>query len=84
MQTLAQNSHVEIKLMDNQKHVAAVILDVKEILSAPLKQSASTMVRVCDQYLPIKVASGDTKGLLRVLMYLEDLGPSKDKPVSVS
>lgn len=31
------------------------------------------MVRVCDQYLPIK-AGGQTKGLLRVIMYLEDAG----------
>lgn len=36
------------------------------------------MVRVCDQYLPLKVASGDTKGLLRVIMYLEDLGAAPD------
>jgi len=33
------------------------------------------MLRVADQYLPIK-AGDNTKGLLRVIMYLEDMGPS--------
>ena len=46
---------------------------MKEILQAPLKKSNTTMVRVCDQYLPVKQHES-TKGLLRVIMYLEDLG----------
>lgn len=33
------------------------------------------MLRVADQYLPIK-AGDNTKGLLRVIMYLEDMGLS--------
>jgi len=32
------------------------------------------MLRVADQYLPIK-AEESIKGLLRVIMYLEDMGP---------
>ena len=34
------------------------------------------MLRVSDQYLPIK-AGEDTRGLLRVISYLEDMGPAK-------
>lgn len=64
--------------------MASVTLDMKEILSAPLKQSATTMVRVADQYLPVKIASGETKGLLRVIMYLEDMGPAPEAKQSTS
>jgi hypothetical protein len=53
--------------------MAVVLFDMKELLSAPLKKSPSAMVRVCDQYLPVK-AGGQTKGLLRVITYLEDMG----------
>lgn len=63
-----------------------VSLDMKEILSAPLKKSATAMVRVADQYLPIKtLGSEQTKGLLRVIMYLEDMGPTSpsDSPSAV-
>jgi len=55
--------------------MATVKLDLKEILSAPLKKSPTAMVRVADQYLAIKSNLDQTKGLLRVIMYLEDLGP---------
>jgi len=45
---VAQNSHVEIKVSDGSKQVGAVHVDLKELFSAPIKQSATTMVRVCD------------------------------------
>lgn len=63
--------------MNNQgsREMAVVTLDMKEILSAPLKKSPTAMVRVADQYLAIKQAD-QTKGLLRVIMYLEDMGAS--------
>ena len=32
------------------------------------------MVRVSDSFLPIENQAGQTKGLLRVIMYLEDFG----------
>jgi hypothetical protein len=34
--------------------MATVTVDMKEILSAPLKKSANSMVRVADQFLPVK------------------------------
>ena len=56
-----------------------VSVDLKEILSAPLKKSAASMVRVSDAYLPIKNSHDQTKGLLRVILYLEDLGVTTAK-----
>lgn len=38
----------------NEQLVGVVLLDMKDILTAPLKKSASAMLRVADQYLPIK------------------------------
>jgi hypothetical protein len=52
-------------------------LDLKDILEGQLKKSATSMVRVRDQYLSVK-QHDTTKGLLRVIMYLEDLGVSKE------
>lgn len=48
LQIVAQNSRVEIRVSDGSKQVAAVHVDLKELFSAPLKQSATTMVRVSD------------------------------------
>jgi hypothetical protein len=54
--------------------VASVFVDAGALLSAPHKKTVSnTMVRVADAYLPLKKA-GVTKGMMRVLLYLEDLG----------
>lgn len=39
-----------------------------------MKQTPNSMVRVSDQQLPIKDQSGNIKGLIRALLYLEDLG----------
>ena len=41
------------------------------------------MLRVADQYLPIK-AEDSTKGLLRVIMYLEDMGPGSVSSGSIA
>ena len=54
--------------------MASVFVDVGSLLSAPHKKTVNnTMVRVADAYLPLKQA-GLTKGMMRVLLYLEDLG----------
>jgi hypothetical protein len=37
----------------NESEIGVVAVDLKEILSAPLKKSAQAMVRVADQYLPV-------------------------------
>ena len=66
---------------NSSQQTASATLDLKEILSAPLKQAAQAKVRVSDQYLSVKTPSGQTKGLLRVLMYLEDMGPISTEEV---
>ena len=45
-------------------------MELKELLTAPLKKTPQAAVRVSDQYLPIKDASGVTKGLIRCILYL--------------
>jgi centrosomal protein CEP120 len=37
-------------------------------------------VRVSDQYVPIKDGQGSTKGLLRCIVYLQDVGEVKGGP----
>lgn len=78
--SILSSNNLSVKVFHKQDHqevpIGAVAVDLKEILSAPLKQSASAMLRVSDQYLPIK-AGDDTRGLLRVISYLEDMGPAK-------
>ncbi len=57
----------------------AVVM-MMDILSAPLRNSAEAVVRVSDQYIPIKDSSNQAKGLLRCILYLEDLGEIKNQP----
>ncbi len=63
--------HVDAGL---QKEVGKLTVQMKEILNAPLKQTPQAMVRVSDQYLPLKDEAKQIKGLVRCLIYLEDLG----------
>ena len=50
-------------------------MELRELLSAPLKKTPQATVRVCDQYLPIRDGqTGSTKGLIRCILYLQDLG----------
>jgi len=78
MSVLACNSAVQIKLIDEEaagdRQVGSVAIDLKELLSAPLKKAANgLMVRVCDQTLAIN-SNGKQVGSLRVIQYLEDSG----------
>jgi len=51
---------------------------LNKILSAPLKETPQSKVRVYDDYVDIKDAqTGHLKGNIRVLIYLEDHGVAK-------
>lgn len=68
---------VQVMHMDKsggQSEIGQVLVEMKEIFQAPQKKTPQAVVRVADQYLPIKDSNGQAKGLLRTIMYLEDLG----------
>lgn len=53
--------------------VGQVSINLNQLLCAPLKKTPQSVVRVLDTWAPIQ---GDNKvGQLRVVLYLEDLGP---------
>lgn len=53
-------------------------MPLNKILSAPLKETPQSKVRVYDDYVDIKDAqTGHLKGNIRVLIYLEDHGVAK-------
>ena len=53
-------------------------MPLTKILSANLKETPQTKVRVYDDYVDIKdKQTGLVKGQIRVLLYLEDHGPIK-------
>ena len=57
------------------KEIGQVDLNLRDILSGELKKTPQATVRVNDQYLPIKKAGSQAAtGLLRCILYLEDLG----------
>ena len=58
--------------------IGQALIPLNRILSAPLKRTAEAEVRVYDDYVDIKDSqTGQFKGSLRVLVYLEDTGESK-------
>ena len=59
------------------------MVPLNKILSAPLKQTPSAMVRVYEDYVDVKdTRSGQLKANLRVIIYLEDNGVAKGRPAS--
>jgi hypothetical protein len=56
------------------------VIPLNKVLQAKLKQSASSMVRVYEDYVDVKdVRTNQTKASLRVILYLEDNGVDKGK-----
>ena len=49
-------------------------MPLNKILSSPLKQTPSAVVRVYEDYVDVKDARGQLKANLRVIVYLEDNG----------
>ena len=61
-----------------QTEVGLATVPLNRILSAPLKQTPSAVVRVHDDYVDIKdPRTGASKGSLRIVLYLEDNGIRK-------
>ena len=61
--------------MPQGAELGTAVMELRELLSAPLKKTPQATVRVCDHYLPIRDAqTGGTKGLIRCILYLQDLG----------
>lgn len=50
------------------------MVEFRDLLSAPLKKTPQATVRVSDQYLAIRDSMGQAKGLIRCILYLQDLG----------
>jgi hypothetical protein len=62
-----------------QTEIGQAVVPLNKILSAPLTQTPSAMVRVYDDYVDVKdPQTGHLKCNLRVLIYLEDNGVAKD------
>lgn len=53
------------------EEIGTAIVNLRELITAPLKKTPQAAVRVSDQYLPI-MAQGQTKGLIRCILYLQD------------
>ncbi|KAM3130748.1 hypothetical protein pb186bvf_017162 [Paramecium bursaria] len=82
IQTTFENLNFEIAIFhqDRQKkdlQVGVVKIDLQELLKAPIRKTASSYVRVQDAFYPIDDMEEQKGriGLLRCLLYLEDLGP---------
>jgi hypothetical protein len=58
----------------SSNEVGKVNVQLREIFQAPQKKTPQSVVRVSDQYLPIIDSYNSAKGLLRSILYLEDLG----------
>jgi centrosomal protein CEP120 len=52
-----------------------VTIQMEELLRAPLKKTPQSYLRVLDTWSPIDSEEGQRVGLLRAIIYLEDLGP---------
>lgn len=52
-----------------------VTIQMEDLLKAPLKKTPQSVLRVLDSWAPIESEDGQRLGLLRVIIYLEDLGP---------
>jgi hypothetical protein len=55
-------------------------VELKEVLKVPLRKKQESFARVFDAYLPVDEVDEEENpvkkiGALRVLLYLEDLGP---------
>ena len=57
--------------------IGQAVVPLNKILASPLKQTPSAVVRVYEDFVDVKHASGQTKASLRVIIYLEDNGVSK-------
>lgn len=84
---MAENA-VDVKLIhhDGQREVGSVKVPLKMIQEGEQKRTVSSLVIVSDKYLEVK-SGAQVQGLLRVVLYLEDLGVAtveeqKRKPVS--
>ena len=77
------NLEVEIWHQDRHKKdmlIGLALLPVDKILTSPIRKTPQSFVRVYDAWVPIDEVDDDRNpqdrvGLLRVIVYLEDLGP---------
>lgn len=80
---LAQSVEVELWHTDRLKsdtQLGRVRVELAKLLEMPLRTTSESYARVLDAYLPIDEVNGEGKatksiGSLRVITYLEDLGP---------
>lgn len=80
---LSQSVEVELWHTDRLKsdtQLGRAKVDLAKLLDMPLRTTSESYARVLDAYLPVDEVSEDgrlikTIGSLRVIAYLEDLGP---------
>ena len=63
----------------HQAEIGQAVVPLSKLLSAPLKKTEASVVRVYDDYVDIiESQSGHLKGNLRVLVYLDDAGTTSN------
>mmetsp|Transcript_15983 Transcript_15983/g.21704 ORF Transcript_15983/g.21704 Transcript_15983/m.21704 type:complete len:82 (+) Transcript_15983:345-590(+) len=79
---LGQNN-LDVTLVhhDGQREVGQVQVPLKMLQEGEQKRTVSSMVIVSDKYLEVKQIGGSVQGLLRVVLYLEDMGVAADDEV---
>jgi len=73
---MSENS-IDVSLIhhDGQRQVGSVQVPLKMLQEGEQKRTVSSMVIVTDKYLEVKdPTSQAVQGLLRVVLYLEDMG----------
>ena len=80
-QMLGQNN-LDVTLLhhDGQREVGQVRVPLRMLQEGEQKRSVTSMVIVSDKYLEVKQGS-QVQGLLRVVLYLEDMGVATDEEV---
>ena len=78
---LGQNT-LDISLLNNegQREVGKVEVPLRMLQEGEQKRTVTSMVIVSDKYLEVKHGS-QVQGLLRVVLYLEDMGVATDEEV---
>ena len=73
--TILTNNQVDVTLIhhDGNREVGAVQVPLQMIQEGEQKRTVNSMVIVSDRYLEVKQRN-DIQGLLRVVLYLEDMG----------
>ena len=78
---MGQNS-LDVTLLhhDGQREVGSVQVPLRMLQEGEQKRTMTSMFIVSDKYLEVKQA-GQIQGLLRVVLYLEDMGIASEEEI---